>query len=141
MALSEGDEGLLTCIAEVSSMLNPPDASRDSKGISVAEGQRIAVGFPNAKVYITHHIQEVISTLEPGRKARLLDTILKSSVIEYLDDGKLYLLRAIILSAKSKFRFPFSVCWVDHSVRGRSARASAINVKVFHIFVQESLAV
>ena len=104
LKLAEGDDGLLSHIKEVSSMLNSQDTLVTSLADSTAEGQRLALRSPRQKAHTIQHIQEAISTLTTGRKDKLLDELLHDSTADRSDIGMLHVLRAIVLSTKSRIR-------------------------------------
>ncbi|KAL9632619.1 MAG: hypothetical protein Q9164_005205 [Protoblastenia rupestris] len=100
--LAEGDDGLLSHIKEVSSMLNSQDTLVTSLPDSTAGGQRLALRSPRQKAHTIQHIQEAISTLTAGRKDKLLDELLHDSTADRSDIGMLHVLRAIVLSTKNE---------------------------------------
>ncbi|KAL9100324.1 MAG: hypothetical protein Q9163_004287 [Psora crenata] len=101
LALCEGDDGLLRCLEEVSSMLHSLNTSEAPFEVQDAKGRRLALQSAETRNYLLHYIQDALLTLGCQRKAKLLASFLAGGAEDNLNEGILLILRALVLSVKN----------------------------------------
>ena len=99
MSLSHSDDGLIPYLIEQSRLFDSDVVIKTPSDPPISETPKsLPICSPKAKGITLHSIQDAVSTLSSAQKAELLTSLIHSNAGSTLGNGKLYLIRAIILS-------------------------------------------
>lgn len=98
LALCHGDNGLLNCLLDVCTMLDRIEAPEQLENPNTTESPRFPLQSTQARSSLLTPMTDAVATLSVHQKAELFNMLVDDEKQHMTADGKLFLIRASILS-------------------------------------------